>query len=136
MRTTSIGGPPARIVSDRAVTTPVADEFGEVSGNRPRALVPVPVPVGDRYDEAVSELSDFTGVFLSEWQDLNLRPPRPERGARSKLIPRAAELTGTSGIVCAPWHIPQGQSVIRACCRVLKIKADAASRNSSRRLTV
>ena len=28
------------------------------------------------------EAPNFTGFVWSEWQDLNLRPPRPERGVR------------------------------------------------------
>ena len=42
-------------------------------------LVPPPVPLTDRYLGAASENADVSGNFWSEWQDLNLRPPRPER---------------------------------------------------------
>ena len=41
---------------------------------------------GDQPHFSAIECSvDFQGAFWSEWQDLNLRPPRPERGA----LPRA-----------------------------------------------
>src|SRR5262249_274155 len=38
-------------------------------------------PGRDTAATPISEKFDFVGEAWSEWQDLNLRPPRPERGA-------------------------------------------------------
>ena len=40
----------------------------------------------------VSEKFDFVGEAWSEWQDLNLRPPRPERGVGQLLTNDIREL--------------------------------------------
>ena len=59
-------------------------QFGLQSASRSashRTLVPAPVPLIDKRSGAIFELVVLLGYFWSEWQDLNLRPPRPERGA-------------------------------------------------------
>src|SRR5262249_37478030 len=44
-------------------------------------FVPITVPMATLLRPPVSENFDFVGKAWSEWQDLKLRPPRPERGA-------------------------------------------------------
>src|SRR5215469_14434068 len=46
-----------------------------------RQSVPITVPVDRDHLGASREVPIFRGFLWSEWQDLNLRPPRPERGA-------------------------------------------------------
>jgi hypothetical protein len=44
-------------------------------------VVPDVVPVEISVLSLDRQQIDLLGEFWSEWQDLNLRPPRPERGA-------------------------------------------------------
>jgi len=43
--------------------------------------VPITVPVKRNRFGRLYDVPMFSGFLWSEWQDLNLRPPRPERGA-------------------------------------------------------
>jgi hypothetical protein len=59
-----------------------APKIGPIGITRRRlTLVPAPVPARGRYSSIRMEVINFSSDFWSEWQDLNLRPPRPERGA-------------------------------------------------------
>jgi hypothetical protein len=51
------------------------------AGDAAGVSVPISVPVWVTARTGVGEAADFSGEIWSEWQDLNLRPPRPERGA-------------------------------------------------------
>jgi hypothetical protein len=42
--------------------------------------VPITVPVVQAHGRASNNSTESMRQFWSEWQDLNLRPPRPERG--------------------------------------------------------
>jgi hypothetical protein len=57
-----------------------------------RTLVPTPVPQTNQRSGRVFDVIDLLGDFWSEWQDLNLRPPRPERGALPMGLPQEIEL--------------------------------------------
>ena len=45
-----------------------------------RTPVPAPVPLTDQRSGRILDVVVLLDDFWSEWQDLNLRPPRPERG--------------------------------------------------------
>jgi hypothetical protein len=60
--------------------------------------VPITVPVEPAPFQRIQETPIFPGFVWSEWQDLNLRPPRPERGA----LPDCATLRLTR----KPGYIP------------------------------
>src|SRR6476619_2493573 len=63
------------------------------------------------------------GVFWSEWQDLNLRPPRPERGA----LPDCATLRLEAGLITpAPLNASLRKAMTaQPGTRVLKADRDA-----------
>jgi hypothetical protein len=45
----------------------------------------IPLAAGVSVPEVVPDGTDNLAKCWSEWQDLNLRPPRPERGAQVSL---------------------------------------------------
>ena len=60
----------------RAGRITLRDELAEV-------LAKHHVAIGVSVPEVVPDATDDLAKCWSEWQDLNLRPPRPERGGRS-----------------------------------------------------
>ncbi len=65
----------------------------------------------------------YLGKFWSEWQDLNLRPPRPERGA----LPDCATLRSTGGRLIAS-VAPQRNRAKHLLCGFLQSLAGDLSR--------
>ena len=46
-----------------------------------RAKAQIPKTFRDQLAELLAALAAISAMCWSEWQDLNLRPPRPERGS-------------------------------------------------------
>ena len=57
--------------------------------------VPITVPLNRKPIWRDSKEAVFIGEFWSEWQDLNLRPPRPERGEKFATTPATAARDGS-----------------------------------------
>src|SRR5215472_9067691 len=79
-----MGSPPGSAplhAAARAFNRGQATDEDEVRPVFESISVPITVPIATLLRPPVSEKFDFVGKAWSEWQDLNLRPPRPEREA-------------------------------------------------------
>src|SRR5215472_16259716 len=104
-----MGSPPGSAplhAAARAFNRGQATDEDEVRPVFESISVPITVPMATLLRPPVSEEFDFVWKAWSEWQDLNLRPPRPERGA----LPDCATLRQKAGLITRVGKGPQARS--------------------------